>query len=376
MNKSTKVLVYSEAWGFGGIETYLMGLFRTLSFRDFSFTLLTTWDWNDSYDDELASLGVERFVVFKGHRPGQVRRLREGLSAFGRLLVERRFDAVHINTMNGMGFAYARLAASNGVPVRIVHSHNSDVGAGGRVVKRLVHLVARFALSGSETVRLACSEEAGRHLFGARRFTVARNGFDTAQFAFDPVARKACRDELGVPADVLLLGNPSRLAPAKNPLFQLDVFAEVLKIEPSAWYLMQGSGELERQVRQRADVLGVAGHVAWFEPRQDVASLYSAMDALLFPSLYEGQPLVPVEAQASGLPVLMSENVSRETVVTDLVRFERLDSPASQWGEEIVSMVREQRNRTRYAAEVHRAGYDVADTYEVLANYYQAKGAR
>lgn len=372
----TNILVYAEAWGVGGIETYLLGLFRELAPKGFSFTLITTWDWNCSYDDVLASLGVERRAVFNGYKPGQVRRLKDGLSAFKRLLDENSFDAVHINTMNGMGFAYAQVAASRGVPVCIVHSHNSDVGAGGRIVKRFVHSVARSVLSGAETSRLACSEEAGRYLFGRKPFTVVRNGFDTVRFAFDSAVRGACRSELGVPADALLLGNPSRLAPAKNPLFQLDVFSEVLRAEPSAYYLMQGDGEMREQVREHADSLGVAAHVIWFEPRADVAPLYNAMDVLLFPSLHEGQPLVPVEAQASGLPVLMSVNVSDETAVTDLTRSEGLDRPASLWGEEILAMAREPRNRAIYADQIRKAGYDVADTSEIMASIYQTQGVR
>lgn len=367
----SRVLVYSEAWGFGGIESFLMGLFRQLVPRGVNFTLFTVWDWNYTYDDELASLGVERHVVFTGHRPGQIERLRAGIAAFGRLIEENHYDAVHVNTMNGMGFSYARVAREHGVPIRIVHSHNSDVGEGAKAAKRLVHHTARLALGGAATARLACSETAGHHLFGKKPFQVVHNGFDTSRFAFDESDRESCRRELGVAEDALLFGNPSRLSPAKNPIFQLEVFSEVLKREPNARYLMQGKGELEQETKVRADELGLGESIIWFDPRPDPEALYSAMDAMLFPSLFEGLSLVSVEAQTSGLHVLASENVPRETAVTDLTSFESLSLPAASWADELIVLARKQGDRASYAARVRAAGYDVADTSALVARYYE-----
>lgn len=366
----TSVLVYAEAWGFGGIETFLLGLFRTLVPRGYRFTLLTTWDWNDTYDSELASLGVERYVVFKGHRPGQVRRLKEGTAIFERLLKERDFDVVHVNTMNGMGFVYACIARRCGIPVRIVHSHNSDVGEGVKAIKRLTHLIARTTLSGAETARLACSEEAGRHLFGDRTFRIVHNGFDVNNFAFSPEARAACRAELSVPADVPLLGNPSRLAPAKNPLFQIEVFSEFLKLDSSAYYLMQGTGELEHEAKALADELGIAGRIVWFEPRPNVAPLYSAMDLMLFPSLFEGLSLVSIEAQASGLPVLVSNDISPETAVTNLVRRKPISDGAREWAMEIAALLATPFPRCSYASIVRESGYDRVESSTQLTLIY------
>lgn len=365
-----RILVYSEAWGFGGIEAFLMGVFRQLSQKGFLFTLFTVWDWNTSYDTELDSLGIERIVLFKGYRPGQIKRLREGIAAFSRLLEKTRFDVVHVNTMNGMGLSYVRVAKACDVPIRIAHSHNSDVGEGAKSIKRIVHRGARFAFAGEATVRLSCSTEAGRHLFGKKPFIVVHNGFDTSRFSFDTNKRETCRREFGIPEGTLLFGNPSRLAPAKNPLFQLKVFSEVLKCDSSARYLMQGAGELEQEVKELACELGVTNSIVWFDPRPDPECLYSAMDAMLFPSYFEGLSLASIEAQASGLPVLLSSDVSRDTAVTNLVKFESLDAPASTWAKELIGLARKHRKRFGYAAQVRAAGYDASDTAKIVAKVY------
>lgn len=371
----TSVLVYVESWGYGGVESYLMGLFRELASRGFSFTLFCTWDSCDERDAELAELGVDRRVLFKGHRPSQVRRLTEGPRVFRALLAERRWDAVHVNALNGGSYLYAREAARCGVPVIVVHSHNSDVG-GSESVKRAAHRVMRSLWSGSETVRLACSDRAGRHLFGDEAFEVVHNGIDTKRFTFNEAARSATRELLGVPKDALLIGNPSRLHPQKNPLFQLEVFAEVLKLEPAARYLMRSDGELAEAVYAHADELDVTNEVIWFPALPDVASFYSAMDVMLFPSLYEGLSLVSVEAQAAGLPVLASTSISVESALTDLIRFEGLNRPALAWAEELLTMAAEPIDRGVYSDKVRAAGYDTADSAVALGEILRGEEAK
>lgn len=134
----TNVLAYSEAWGQGGIEAFVMNVVRAVQGQDLSFDICSTWDWSDSYDKELEEARVHRFSLFKGEKPGQVTRLVKGVSFFTDRLKARHYDAVWINTMNGMGFSYAKAAERLGVPVRVVHAHSADVGVGASGVKRLV----------------------------------------------------------------------------------------------------------------------------------------------------------------------------------------------------------------------------------------------
>lgn len=362
-----RVLCYSEAWGQGGIETFLMNLFRRLQGRGFSFALFSTWDWNDSFDAELASLGIGRWTAFEGHRPGQATRLREGSAAFGELIDGMGCDAAYVNTMNGMGFLWSEVAKRRGVPVRVVHSHNSAFGSGFAAAKAVAHEMGKAALGGSATVRLAVSDDAGRYLFGCHPFEVVNNGVDTGRFAFDPSARAQVREGLGVPQDALLLGSVGRIAEAKNPLFQLRVFAEVLKSEPEARYLMAGDGDMRNQAEALVAELGIGDRVIMPGYLPDPAAVYSSLDCLIMPSLFEGLSLVCIEGQCAGCPVVCSDALPAEAGITDLEAPLPLSAGAAAWAEAALAKARSPRDRASYAARVAGSGFDAGQTAERMA---------
>ena len=187
------VLCCAEAWGQGGIETFLMDLFRRCQGKGLSFSLYSCWEWSDAFGNELAALGIDRYTVLRDQKPGQVKRLQEGSAAFGELLDDLGPDAVYVNTMNGMGFLYSQSAKKRGVSSRVVHSHNSALGSGQAAAKAAMHNLGKAVLVGTATARLVCSTDAGHHLFGSREFRFVNNGIGTRRFAFDSAARSAVR---------------------------------------------------------------------------------------------------------------------------------------------------------------------------------------
>ena len=351
-----RVICYSEAWGQGGIETFLMALFRRFQGRGFAFTVFSCWDWNPAMDEELAYLGIDRYTVFPDHKPGQVKRLREGSVGFGELIDLIRPDAVYVNTMNGMGFLYTDVAKRKGVPVRVAHSHNSAFGSGQAAAKAVMHNLGRTVLGGSATARLACSKDAGRYLFGGRPFTVVNNGVDTKRFAFDPEARASLREQLGIPQDALVLGSVGRIAGAKNPLFQIRIFAEILRLEPFAYYLMVGDGDMRSQVETLVRELGLEDRVIMPGYLPDPASVYSALDCFLMPSLFEG------------LAIVCSEALPPEAHVTDAEVLMPLSAGERAWAEKAVEMARMEGDRAAYAELVREAGFDADDTTRQVAD--------
>lgn len=370
-----KVLFYAESWMSGGIERTIINTIEQLTKENYSFDVFSVHDRDSVFDRALAELGVNRFTLFPSHRPGLVKRLIEGTRGFRDILKQGSYSVVHIDTMNGTGFIYAYIAHKLKVPVRIVHSHNSDVGEGGKQIKRLLHSLFNCLYGGNETDRLACSAEAGRYMFGNKPFLVINNGIDIKRFAFDESSRKTARSELGVPREAVLFGSTSRIAPAKNPLFQLEVFFNILKYRPSAYYLlMKGEGDLEKQVENRAKQLGVNERLVRYEARPDVERLYCALDLMLFPSLFEGLSCAAIEAQCSGLPILASSGISEETAVTDLLHFKNLMDGAEGWARTAVSLVDRCVVRTTYAAQVAFAGFDMRQTAQQIdAIYRKAK---
>jgi glycosyltransferase involved in cell wall biosynthesis len=364
----TRVLCYSEAWGQGGIETFLMNQYRRLQGFGFSFLLFSTWDWNVELDKELGSLGIPRWTVFPDNKPNQVVRITQGPVAFKQLIEQTRPNAVYINTMNGMGFAYSKAAKDMDVPIRVVHSHNSAFGAGAAAAKTLAHNLGRNIWGGTATARLAVSDDAGRYLFGKRAYKVINNGVDTRRFKFDLSKRNQLRDAYGIPKDALLFGSVGRIAEAKNPLFQIRTFAIIKASIPNAQFLMAGDGELRLQTEKLVNELGLGDSVIMPGYLVDSSPLYSALDCLLMPSLHEGLPMVSIEAQSSGLPILCSDELAVESHITNLEERLPLSSGEGAWAKKAIQMACSEVDRSEYAAIIRAAHFDACDTAQALAH--------
>lgn len=367
------VLVYTECWGRGGIESYLMNVFRLLKTQGFDFTLFSTWDCNMAFDSELRDLGIERKAVFSGVCPSQIKRIAAGTAAFDSILRLHSFDCVYINTMNGLGFLYSQLAKRNNVPVRVVHSHNSQLGPGNGFSKQLGHMIGRFCFGASATRRLACSNEAGSHLFGKNDFEVVNNGIDIDKFSFSMSARNALRDKLAIPADSIVFGSIGRIAPAKDPLRQLRIFREILSMEPKAFYLMVGEGELRNEAENFARMLHIDTKVCFTGYVRDTSPFYSALDVFLMPSLFEGLPLACVEAQCSGCPVVGSDTLPPEAQITELLV--SVDHSASDriWAKASLNSEFDPANRVAFASRIACAGFSLKELGKRLNEVFELK---
>lgn len=370
MSSRKKVLFYTEGWGNGGIESFITNAINAVGVEDFDFSIFCTHDAPSVFDDNLCQLKVPRFVVFKGWKPGLGRRFLESAREWGRLLASDRYDVVHINTMNGMGFVYAAIAKRYNVPVRIVHSHNAHFGQGLRLVKNIAHFMGRQLWGGCANRCLACSTEAGEYLFGERPFEVLRNAINIDRFRFSLPARERIRRELGVIDNEVLVGNIGRLSEAKNPVFQLEVFAEFQRNNSCARYLMVGSGELESEVDEAIRRLDIGELVLRKASTPQPEKYLWALDAFLMPSSFEGLAMACVEAQCAGLPLLVSEDVSQEIELTDLVCRCSLKEDLSVWTAKLTGLLATSGDRCSYADEVARAGYSLRDMNSNLRQVY------
>ena len=352
-----------------------MNMFRFLPGDEFSFSLFSTWDWNDEMDAELARLGVDRWTVFSGYKPGQMKRLRESSAAFACLIDQLKPDVVYVNTMNGMGLLFSETAKKHGVPVRIVHSHNSAFGSGSAAAKAIAHSLGKRTMGESATARLAVSRDAGIYLFGNRAFEVINNGVDTSRFKYDFEAGQKLRGQYGIPDDALLFGSVGRFEQAKNPLFQLRVFAEILKSTPDAYYFMVGDGDMRMQVEAIIDGIGVGNRIIMPGYLSDPAQVYSALDCFLMPSIHEGLAMVCVEAQCAGCGIVCSEALPPEAQITDALITVPLVEGQSIWAKRALEVAHASRNRIEYADRVAKAGFDVEGTAREMANFFRGGGA-
>ncbi len=287
--------------------------------------------------------------------PDRKGRLPFYLTALLAAMRREHFDAVHIHG-NSATMAFDLLPAYlAGIPVRIPHVHNNVTAhpALHRALKPLLNMLA--------TDCAACSMPAGEWLYD-KPFTVVKNGIDPEVFRFDPEVRERVRRELKA-EDAFVVGHVGRFTRQKNHDFLLDVFAAIAERRPDAVLLLVGEGELYDAVRKKAEKLGILSKVIFYGTTDRVGGLYMAMDVFLLPSLYEGLGIAAVEAQAAGLPAVLSDEVPAEAVFEEDVLRLPLGKGPGEWAEAALSEAAPRTDRRR---DVKEAGYDIADMGKTL----------
>lgn len=319
----------------GGVEATVMSYVEAIDRSKVHFTLLIDRDSTQVPQEQIRACGAELIYIPPYQQPLAYQR------ALSKAFLENHFDIVHahINTLSAFPLFAAWRAK---IPVRIVHNHAT--AGRGETKKNIMKYMLRPVAKVFATKLCACGQYAGEWIYGKRAaFTVMPNAidFNAADYAYRPQLRAEKRQELDLDKH-LVIGHVGRFIPQKNHAFLLDVFAAIHQREPRAKLLLVGSGALMDSTKEKASLLGLTDAVIFAGQRQDVPALYQAMDILLMPSLYEGKPLVPIEAQTSGLPVLMSNNVTSEIVVREeLVRFLPLGDAPETWSSAAFALLNE-----------------------------------
>lgn len=367
MGKTRVLLLVNRWFSDGGVENFLEQLVsETSDFVDYAIMSLTT-----PVDSDVACIKVGPVLS-----SARVQDMFAQGSSIASVMREGHYDVVHIQASNGSAFFLADVAKKAGVPRRIIHSHNAGAEISGNPLKRAVGAACASLFSGAPTDLWACSANAGEYLFGKQPFTVYFNGVDLVRFAFSEQKRSSIRGELGVADNEFLLGSIGRIALQKNPLFQLQVFAELRKLVPGARFCMVGSGDMEAERDAEAERLGLGGSLIKIPRTSESDAFYSAFDALVFPSVFEGLPFVGIEGQAEGLPIYGSDVLPRELAITDRISFAPTDEGPAAWARRIVEGIDRYRieERPAYADKMRAAGFDRGGCFATIAMAYRSGG--
>lgn len=270
-----------------------------------------------------------------------------------------RFDVLYYNTCDIVSIDMLRFAKAAGVPVRIIHSHSTDNQVKMTLFHKFTEKVNRRELHRYATHFFACSKNAGIWMFGDRKFSIIKNGISLKEYAFSATERGSCRAILGV-GDEPIIGCVGRLDPQKNPLFSVEVARQVCLLNPKAHIVFIGDGELREQVNNLIEQYHLADHIHLLGARDDVNRWYSAFDCLMMPSLFEGLPFVLVEAQAAGLPCVVSTEVSQDANITGLVEYVSLKESAQNWAKNLLQAAKKPRQDT--LQRLLEAGYSIEET--------------
>lgn len=308
----------------GGVEAVVMNYYRHIDRSKVQFDFLVDSDSTLVPREEIESLGGRVFEIPPYQHVVEYQR------ELQRLFKQEGWKIVHSH-INALSVFPLRAAKKAGVSVRIAHSHSTS--GKGEHVKNALKAVLKTQSNRYPTHRFACSKFAGDWLFGKGvDFEVVYNAIDLNRFRFNAEARAQARADLGLVGNQFAIGHVGRFTAQKNHAFLIDVFAEVAKRRDDAVLLLVGTGEAGASVKALVDERGLVDRVKFLGQRSDVNRLYQAFDAFVLPSLYEGLGLVGVEAQASGLPCLLSDTITREVDITGECTFIPLSSSA-QWAD-------------------------------------------
>ncbi len=386
MGEAVRVLHVLGNTNLGGAESRIMDLYRHTDRNRVQFDFLVHSGEEGFYEKEIRELGgrifrVPRFRIYNYFS------YRKALKEF---FQEHHEFALVQGHMTSTAAIYLPIAKKAGVKKTAAHARSAGVDKG---LKGTMTRFLRRNLADKADYLFTCSELAGISVYGEKAVQEGKtifipNAIDCAGFTFDPEKRKKMREELGL-TDAIIIGHVGRFHYAKNHEYLLRVFAELCRMSAGAGdstaetgadqkyhLILLGEGPLMEDTRKLAEELGVVDRVHFLGNHKNIADYYQAMDYFVYPSRYEGMPGTIVEAQASGLPCLMSDTICREVIVTELVETMSIEKEPKVWAEglqrRIDALVSKQENREKYAAKMAAAGFDVQAQAERMMRFYES----
>lgn len=345
----------------GGAESMIMNLYREIDRERFQFDFVVHASKKGAYDNEIYKLGGTIY-----HCPQfTMKNIAKYKKWWNDFFASKgdQYQIVH-GHIGSTAPIYLKCARENGV-YTIAHSHNTTKICN---IKSILYRILSRRVCGIAHHYLACGEKAGKNRFGAnQKFQVLNNAIPSKQYIYSEPKRKQIQREYNL-ENYLVLGHVGRFVEAKNHNYLIDVFNEVIQKTP-AKLLLVGDGPLRLEIERKVHRLGLQDHVIFTGVREDVADLMQAMDVFVFPSLYEGLPLSVVEAQAAGLPCLISDGVPIECKLTDLVQQISLSSDVEVWTESVIKAAKGIRRNTYQ--EICTAGFDIESNTKKLERYYK-----
>lgn len=364
-NPTTRVMVISTVGLiYDGITGVILSYLESMDLRGLEIYVAGTIDVHPDIREKIETLGC-RVVNLPSRRTNPFQYFCS-LIAF---LRRNNISVIHAHGNSGTLAIEMVAGWLGGCKKRIAHSHNT------RCDQVRADRMLRPVFNAFYTDALACGEDAGKWLYGDRPFTVLRNGRSIEKYRFNNAVRARMRRQYGIADDTLVLGHVGHFTEQKNQDYVIDVYRELLKIQPSVRLFLIGEGPLRHDVEIKA--AGLRDKVTFVGTTDHVPDYLQMMDVMILPSRFEGLPLVSIEWQINGIPAILADTITRQCALTDLVQFKSLHDTPAEWATGLVELA-ERTNREQSAeqapTQVARAGYDMAGNAATLRTLYLSKG--
>lgn len=364
-----KVLQVGATNVLGGIEIYLHNYYKNIDKEKVKFDFVNMYD-KICFQEEYANDGskIYKLCNYRIH-PFKY------LDNLEKILINEKYDVLHFN-MNSAVFLYPLIAAKRAnVPVIIAHSHNASSDKG--IIKNIIHDFIKHLIPLFANYYFACSDYAGRWFFSKKimksnSYYIINNAINVDKFRFDNEKRIKMRKELNIADNEILIGHVGRFIKQKNHEFLIEILNEIVSTDSRFKLVLIGVGELENIIKEKVKMKKLENNVIFLGQRNDVNDLYQAIDIFLLPSLYEGLPLVGVEAQVAGCKCFFSDKITRGLKIKEDSEFLKIDNP-KEWAVKIISYANAM-PKDRNKLDCNK--YDIKSNAKKLCEFYEKNTER
>lgn len=364
--KKTKVLMVLVSTNVGGAEMFVLNLLKNMDLTRFQVDIVISIKENENgIANELKALGSHIYMLpfFKVYN---YVRYRKAWKAF---LSNHHYDIVHGHATNSAA-VYLRMAKKMGC-VTIAHCHSAGY-RGNWIEKRLKKYFSK-KVGGVADYWFACSNKAAEHLFGRnfsayKKYYIIPNAINIDKYLYDESIVNRVRQALGIGKDSFVCGHVGSFTPPKNHMYLLDIFYEVTIRIPNAYLLCCGEGEMMPQFKEKAKQMGIEDKLILPGVVKNVNEYLMAMDVLIFPSFFEGLPISVIESEATGLPIVMSDVITREVDLLDSVKRCSLNDNPTKWAD--VACGIEQNDRQACNNIISNSKYNMLTTAKLVMSLY------
>ena len=347
----------------GGAETFLMKVYRVLDKNKYQMDFCVNTE--GAYDEEIRKMGGKIFYI-----PTKSKNLLKSFFAIKRIVKENKYKSVLRTSQQSLA-TLDLMAAKMGGAKKLIY-RSSNAGLTGGKLSKLINKIFSFLPKVIPNVKVAPSTEAAKFVFGKKSVEknevfILHNALKYENFKFNEESRERIRKELKID-DKFVYGHVGRFNIQKNHEFLLEIFKHIHEREQNSVLILIGEGELKQRILNKINELNIENSVILLEPKQNINEYMMAMDLFIFPSFFEGMPNVIIEAQATGLPCVISDSITKEANITGSVKYINLDNGAEYWADAILNSMPDK--RYDYYEEFLKKGYCIEDVCNLVCKSF------
>ena len=358
MKKPIRILHVVSELNQGGMENFIMNIYRNIDRNKIQFDFIVHHKAIGIFEPEIERLGGKIYHFSIMDDKNIIKYIMEINNFFK---IHKEYNVVH-GHLGSTGYLYLGAAKKHGVKCCIAHSHTTSTP---KSLKGFIKNICFKFYKINSDVRFACSTEAGKFIFNNRNFTIIPNGVDFQRFKYNAKSRNEFRKKYNI-ENYTLIGHVGRFTVEKNHTFIIKLFKEILDSSDNYRLVLVGDGKLKKEIELLAKNMGLKDKIIFTGNVKDVERIYSAIDIFILPSLFEGLPVSAVESQVSGLPTILSNKITREVEISELVTYLDIED-VELWKKCILSY---NGIKNRESFNIKNKDFDIKSVVKYLTDFY------